>query len=526
MRFLNFLCIIVIPISLFSQKAETEYVDLFYPLKSNNQFFDINDDELQNVFKEPPRTLRTSIWIDGQQQKLFLKRRDILSKKYNLKDSKNQLIEKSNPVFYFGYLEENTDSKLTLVIQKDDLFMSIQNGSESSQLIKSDKGHFSFQNQSPITKKKFGTCSSETDEIEKSHKNNNRNNNFSSEEEGILIYFEADYDLFKLMSQSINLTEFYIHTLFAQIIQIFSAENVDIRIAEIKVWDTPDPYDKTNSLTALNSFQNRIEDNFNGHLAHLLSGNSANHGGRAEIDKLCDKSEAHAYSNIWGNYHGISDFSWDPFVIAHEIGHNLGSRHTHDCVWGPFKNQVLDDCTQTNCSLVSNTNANNKGTIMSYCHLDTRGVSFSEGFGSEPGQVIRDSYNSCIASDGFTCETAIEITENGKIKALRAIKGYGATHTNADHAVWYKFDVPEDGKIKVFNCQSGIDSRLWIHAGDCNQLTIKAQSDDDCGNGGTFDYSSSIPQLHVTKGETIYLEWDDRWSDDSFDFYFKFGISN
>jgi len=56
------------------------------------------------------------------------------------------------------------------------------------------------------------------------------------------------------------------------------------------------------------------------------------------------------------------DFSsWDRIVVAHELGHNFGSDHTHDYV------PQIDTCG-TSCP------ANPIGTIMSYCHLCSGGL--------------------------------------------------------------------------------------------------------------------------------------------------------
>ena len=56
-------------------------------------------------------------------------------------------------------------------------------------------------------------------------------------------------------------------------------------------------------------------------------------------------------------------------VCSHEIGHNIGSNHTHWCGWpgGP-----IDNCTDVEGSC-SNNPAAQVGTLMSYCHTTSSG---------------------------------------------------------------------------------------------------------------------------------------------------------
>jgi hypothetical protein len=80
-------------------------------------------------------------------------------------------------------------------------------------------------------------------------------------------------------------------------------------------------------------------------------------------------------------------------VITHEMGHLIGSRHTHACVWNG-NNTAIDGCagsTEGTCSLPGNPPEG--GTIMSYCHITGVGINFNLGFGSQPGNVIRNTVN-------------------------------------------------------------------------------------------------------------------------------------
>jgi len=482
------------------------------------------------IFQKEPRKILVPIYFKGEEVILYLKIQNLLHRNYKIKSSSNKKILFQKELFYQGKIIGQNNSTAFMKISKDEVSMSlIANGQfwsldQQAFDLKSNKDILKINNSIKKNYKPF-TCDSDLYENRISNYSLHKSNS-PSEEGQISIYIEVAHDFYLQNGRSIKNVEEYILSVFAQVALIYAKENIDINISEIKVWDTPDPYTYSSPYHALNSFKLGLDGNFKGNLAHLISGNYTNHGGKAFIDVLCDKSRAYGYSNIQNTFNGISDYSWETFIISHEIGHNFGSRHTHDCVWGPDENQAIDDCGRSNetCEFI-NSNPSS-GTIMSYCHLQSSGISFAEGFGIEPGNLIRSKYNACMATSGINCNTAIEIFSNGKFTTAGPTKGFGASQLSADHSNWYKFTAPSDGKIKIFNCMSGIDSRLFIHKGDCNNLVLIANSDDSCGPPEHFAYSSSIPQLNVVSGEQIFIEWDDRWSNDGFDFYFKFGATS
>ncbi|MBK6342034.1 MAG: fibronectin type III domain-containing protein [Flavobacteriales bacterium] len=100
----------------------------------------------------------------------------------------------------------------------------------------------------------------------------------------------------------------------------------------------------------------------------------------------------------------VPTYSWSVNVVTHELGHNLGSPHTHGCVWNG-NNTAIDGCGPAAgygegiCASGPLPPAGVGGTIMSYCHLVSSGVNFANGFGPQPAALILGSVNnaSCLA---------------------------------------------------------------------------------------------------------------------------------
>ncbi|MBK9272381.1 MAG: hypothetical protein IPM48_12375 [Saprospiraceae bacterium] len=219
----------------------------------------------------------------------------------------------------------------------------------------------------------------------------------------VSISIRADYELFLRFGKSTQAVSNYITGLFNQISTIYKREDIKIGLAEIIIHTSPDGFPTTSSTLALDYFR-RNYTNYYGDIHLCLSGvlknGKASLGGIAYINALCVRQYSYAYVNVNATYYSLPNFSFDVYATAHEIGHILGSRHTHACVWGPNKNQALDNCAKVEGSCLPGKRPV-KGTLMSYCHVAGQpGIDLSLGFGPEPGNIIRNTVGkaSCMSA--------------------------------------------------------------------------------------------------------------------------------
>ncbi len=168
--------------------------------------------------------------------------------------------------------------------------------------------------------------------------------------------------------------------------------DLGIKLSDIKIWTSPDNYGVDGNVgSALSRISNDVGD-FNRDIMHLISatGDFCDWSGVA-YDSYSSATGKFNGSTVCGaNPYGVSQtslsfqtlpvYSWTINVLAHEIGHNLGAPHTHDCMWGPNYDQSLDACVPAgaNCG---DPGIPNSGTIMSYCHTRADvGISLGQGF--------------------------------------------------------------------------------------------------------------------------------------------------
>jgi len=190
---------------------------------------------------------------------------------------------------------------------------------------------------------------------------------------------DCDYELYgNKFGSNLAAVTAYVQTVLGTVNLIYERDlELSMPIVYLHFWTTTsDPYTAANTSAQLPEFRSYWLANNGGissHLQHLISGRSLG-GGIAYLDAVCS-----------GNGYGVSAIdavysyptftsTWDVNVIAHEMGHNCGSPHTHSCTWaaeGRVPSGTLDSCETAEgaCASYSPHLPPNKGTIMSYCHL-------------------------------------------------------------------------------------------------------------------------------------------------------------
>lgn len=222
--------------------------------------------------------------------------------------------------------------------------------------------------------------------------------------ECVAMYWEVNHDIYLA---KFNSTNDYITGMTNEVYTLFDNDGITLETNEIFIWVTPSPYSGPSSSQFLEQFRNQHNGNFNGDLGHLVSFSGS--GGVAYLDGLCNPPFNAAFSSIESNYQNVPTYSWTIMVCAHEIGHNLGSPHTHACAWNGNDTRI-DNCggnaglPEGNCNS-DPPNPPNGGTIMSYCHLIPGvGINFNEGFGPQPSALMLDRIDNaqCLVGCGNT----------------------------------------------------------------------------------------------------------------------------
>jgi len=169
-----------------------------------------------------------------------------------------------------------------------------------------------------------------------------------------------------------NAAAAYMVTLMGAISEIYERDvNVRLTIPFLRVWsDDSDPYSVAagDPLDLVRDEWAANMGSVNRTLTHLFTGRTdISYGGVAYLSVLCNTGFGYGVS---GYHNGSFPYpladnhsgNWDVVVTSHELGHNFGTSHTHN--YSP----QIDGCGTGDCGGAFG------GTIMSYCHTCTGGI--------------------------------------------------------------------------------------------------------------------------------------------------------
>lgn len=482
-----------------------------------------------NMLKTHTRDSRAQLLLDiptpSGVKKVSLERFNIHSKDYKIFTERGNYEKKNNLKykFYKGKIVGDEKSRVGLSILDDKLHLLMYDKDGDYQISKVEgekRLYAGIYKHDDILNTPIG-CETNTQVAHKRQKSHSHKR--SSPLDCVEIYFEVDYKAYTENGSTVASVEAWVNAMFAQIAIFFADADIPIVLSGIKVYTTneSDPYRvHSGTLPMLDAFRDSMRNQgFNGRLAHLLSGRNVG-GGRAHLNTLCSSFLNVAVSgNLNSGETSYSTYVWNISVIAHELGHNFGANHTHDCAWDTDNdpntpNAQIDDCGNVwsggspGYCYDSNNKIlpGNQATIMSYCHV-VGGASINLNLGFHPLVKARiyDRFSSTTCGDGGQCA---DVPPGNNIceDAIRTPINYGcnpseyenfyATDSGEEPAiscgaasngddVWFVATVPSSGELYIESTYvtDGItDPIVEVYSGACGNLT-SITCDDNSGNG-------------------------------------------
>ncbi len=421
--------------NLFTVDASVQKKALYETAAEGITVMKLNKSEIQRINSEKPEALEMSFPFEGKNITVELVKNNIFTQDFKVNTDKGY-VNYTPGVYYHGIVKGDNESIVAISFFENDV-VGVTSVSDVGNIIigkaKNSEDFVSYNDHKLKSSNPFvcGTDSlPENREIELPSFDP-KTMTAKKTENCVRIYYEICYQPYVRNSSNTTTTTNWITAIQNNISTLYENDRITVSLHEVYIWTTADPYTGTYSQNLAAFRVNR--PTFNGDLAHLVNYPSTT--SVAYLDSLCGTYK-YAYSGINMTYGNVPTYSWTIMAMTHEMGHALGSPHTHACKWNG-NDTAIDGCAPTSNPTLAEGSCPigplpaGGGTIMSYCHLlGSVGIDFTKGFGEQPSELIRYTVESkgCL---GTNCITACTTSVSGL--TINSVTNNTLTATIADN---------------------------------------------------------------------------------------------
>ena len=330
-----------------TEKKNFEKFDLFTINKNSEKLaeykraatdisvLNIDSKQLKKLVHEKPEYLEISFPFDGKIITLELYKNQIFTSDFKVTTNKGEIVDYTPGAYYQGIVKGDNQSVVAFSFFEDDVVGVASTPELGNVILGKVKNSTDFVSYSDSKLTGLNPFVCGIDELTDNHNQNISFDPNAKKTTGkvmtqncVRIYYEVCYTPYTNNGSNTTTTANWLTAIHNNISTLYSNDDIKIALNEIYVWTTADPYTGTPNANLASFRTNR--QTFNGDLAHLV--NQPSTTSVAYINSLCT-TRRHAYSGASQTYNNVPVYSWTVGAMAHEMGHSLGSPHTHACAW-------------------------------------------------------------------------------------------------------------------------------------------------------------------------------------------------
>ncbi|WP_233701994.1 M12 family metallo-peptidase [Kaistella palustris] len=475
--------------NLFSVDPSAQKQQMYQSAAEGITVMKLNTSEIQRITLERPEALEMNFPFEGKNITVELVKNKFFTQNFKVNTDKGYATYTPG-VYYHGIVKGDNESVVAISFFNDDV-IGVTSVADVGNIVigraKNSEDFVSYNDHKLKGENPF-TCGAD-DLIENQklagESFNPKTMTAKKTDNCVRIYYEVGFGPYTQNGSNVTTTTNWVSAMHNNISTLYTNDGITVALSEVFVWTSVDPFTGTPS-EILNKFRT-TRTSFNGDVAQLLRNPATT--SIAYVNALCTTYK-YSYSGVNFTYSNVPTYSWNIEAMTHEIGHNLGSPHTHACKWNG-NNTAIDGCgpASGNNEGCDGPLPTGGGTIMSYCHLvPSVGINFSKGFGPQPGALIRNTINSkgCL---GMDCISGCELTISGLTVSDLTKTTFTATIVDPVATSWkYKLS-KMDGTV----IDSGITTNKVLNFTNLDQGTYYTVAvGTDCSGPQAYSYEQLI----------------------------------
>lgn len=459
----------------FSVNTDTQKQVQYNEAAADITVLNLNKTFLNDIVTTRPENVEFTFPFEGKEITVVLIKNNIFTEDFKVETSDGSNFNYTPGVYYQGIVKNDPSSIVAFSFFNDDIVgvTSIKNVGNVILGKTIGSSDFVSYNDMKLKGQNPFVCGIEDLKENQKHKTSFKptSKNITLTNNCVRVYYEVGYGPYTQNGSNATTTTNWATSMFNNVSTLYSNDGVKIALSQVFVWTTSDTgsYSGPNPGDYLNQFRAK-RPTFNGDLAQLLRNPATT--SIAWVDSLCSTYK-YSYCGVNKAYSNVPTYSWNIEAMTHEMGHNLGSPHTHACAWNG-DDTAIDGCGPNagydeGCSAPLPSAG---GTIMSYCHLTSTGINFTNGFGEQPGELIRNTIESrgCL---GTNCTSSCEITiSNLSVSNVTNSSAVG-TIVDATNTSWkYKVTTMDGTIITSGNTTSKTINVSGLQSGTYYKLSV------------------------------------------------------
>ena len=495
------------------------------------EHYELSEIALSAMISSPQEALEIVVPYRGKSYELQLVPNHLRTVGYEVKLPHGGAWTQSKNYYYHGTIT-GQEGWATLAIMGDKVRLLIAHSHGNIEIIPHADYYIGYQTTDIKTPKSY-TCGVEHDAKHiKSTTSDSR-----AAADCLELYIEADYQSYLDNGSSVAQTEAWALSIMNDVSTIYGTIGISLSVSGLLVRTASGPYASSTNKTELRTaFVDELQGNYEGRVALLFSTRDLQGGLAYGIGGYCADypsfpgpfAVATSMSSTLTPY---PSYSFNVQVVAHELGHVLGARHTHACVWNDNDTQI-DDCgnvwaTNNDFTPEGATCYDEEapilpasGTVMSYCDLVTGvGIDLANGFNPEVGTLLATNFQNALCSTGGVCATvppsndecaAAIVLPNRQFCVLQTFDHVLASASGPASVscatlsnygdVWFSYVAAGSlARIQVIPADANASTVVVTYTGSCGALTEAGCASSNGAQGITVVGPSA------SEGELVYV---------------------